>query len=77
MPPEPILVVLGLTSSEAQDLALLCERLTTDALHFLATSIPQQIITVPRWKIVVKRLADQLTEAGYPPVHEMGGNDSD
>jgi hypothetical protein len=69
MPPEPILVVLGLTTSEAQDLAMLCDRLSTDALHFLARSIPEQIITVPRWKIMIQRLADQLTEAGYPPVH--------
>jgi hypothetical protein len=69
MPPEPILIIIALSTDEGQDLAALCARLTGDALNPIARGLDGWQMKAIRWGILVERIADQLAAAGYPAVH--------
>jgi hypothetical protein len=68
-PDTGVTFVLDLSTAEAQGLALLCSGLTVEALGPLAWELDDGVIVIARWAIIIQRLADQLTFAGFPPVH--------
>jgi hypothetical protein len=69
-----ITIPLKLTTDEAQDFAVLRPRLVADRLvRFSWRSCGDTDVTVARWGVVLKRIADQLAASGYPAVHHHGG----
>jgi hypothetical protein len=70
--PTTVSITLNLTTDEAQDLAVLLPRLNVTHLQRVAwRSTGDTDVTVARWGVVLKRLADELARAGYPAVREV------
>ena len=72
--PTTVTITLKLSTEEAQDLAVLLPRLIADRLQrFSWRSQGDTDVTVARWGVVLKRIADELGRAGYPAVRRTGG----